>query len=471
MPRPSFRAALLLTLLFMPSEALLSRELQYSRFQLENGLTVILHEDRRLPLVAVNLWYHVGSKDEPPGRSGFAHLFEHLMFMGTEAVPDRDFDTIMESAGGSNNATHLADRTNYFESGPAISSRRSSGSRPTAWRHWGSHGPGEARHPARRRPERAAPELREPPYGKGELEIPRLLYPKGHPYHHPVIGSHEDLDRGERRGREGLLPGLLRPRKRDTRHRWRHRSRAREEPRREALRPDTARPGSSQEAAATSSAPPGNRALPGGGRRGAAPERLRLAFAPIYAEGDADLDVLATLIAGGKSSRLYETLVYEKKTAQEVAAYQSSRLLGSELRILVHARPGCSQDEIEADVDREIERLRADGPTQREVDRARNRIETTFWQGLQSVSERADLLNTYQFHFGDPGSHRPRPRPLRCRHSGDGPPLGPRCPRPGLAPDPEGDSEEGVSSRTRLVLLMAATIPSQLLLPAHAPGR
>ena len=95
-----------------------AQEVPFERFQLENGLTVIFHEDHTLPLVAVNLWYYVGAKDEPPGRSGFAHLFEHLMFMGTEKHPEGEFDRITEEVGGSNNATTSADRTNYFESGP-----------------------------------------------------------------------------------------------------------------------------------------------------------------------------------------------------------------------------------------------------------------------------------------------------------------------------------------------------------------
>ena len=389
----------------MSSEALLSRELQYSRFQLENGLTVILHEDRRLPLVAVNLWYIVGSKDEPAGRSGFAHLFEHLMFMGTEAVPYPGFDSIMESSGGSNNASTSSDRTNYFESGPSHLLETFlylEADRMAALGKFMDQSKLDTQRGVVRNERRQSYENR--PYGKAFLEIPRLLYPKGHPYHHPVIGSHEDLEAATVEDVKGFFQ-------------------------------DFYDPGNATLAIAGDIDPARARSLVekhfGRMPRGPAPPRKPPQPPPrlqgtvrfqvedavelplsvfvwhspaVYAEGDADLDVLATVIAGGKSSRLYATLVYEKKTAQEVAAYQSSRLLGSELRILVHARPGSSQDEIEAEVDREIERLRADGPTQREVDRARNRIETSFWQGLQSVSERADLLNTYQFHFGDPGA-------------------------------------------------------------------
>src|SRR4029077_1540129 len=93
--------------------------IKYEKFKLDNGMTVILHEDHTLPVVAVNTWYRVGAKDEPPGRSGFAHLFEHLMFMGTKRVPGNDFDNIMEAGGGSNNTPTSYDRPNYFSTGPS----------------------------------------------------------------------------------------------------------------------------------------------------------------------------------------------------------------------------------------------------------------------------------------------------------------------------------------------------------------
>ena len=118
--KTSIRAGAVLAALIvaLPGNFAAAQEIAFERYTLDNGLTVILHEDHRLPRVAVDLWYYVGSKDEPNGRSGFAHLFEHLMFMGTKNVPIGQFDNIMEGAGGSNNATTSSDRTNYFESGP-----------------------------------------------------------------------------------------------------------------------------------------------------------------------------------------------------------------------------------------------------------------------------------------------------------------------------------------------------------------
>ncbi|MBK8936739.1 MAG: insulinase family protein [Polyangiaceae bacterium] len=158
-------------------------------------MTVILSEDRSVPLVAVNVMVKVGSRFEKDKRSGFAHLFEHLMFMGTDRVPTGAFDTLMESEGGWNNAWTSEDRTDYFEVGPAHTlplllwleaDRLSSlGASMTQEKL-------DAQRKVVRNERRERSENK--PYGKIELRLPELLYPKGHPYHHPVIGSHEDLE-------------------------------------------------------------------------------------------------------------------------------------------------------------------------------------------------------------------------------------------------------------------------------------
>jgi len=173
-----------------------SQEIPFTRYRLPNGLLVILLEDHRLPLVAVNLWYQVGSKDEPAGRSGFAHLFEHLMFMGTDGVPYPQFDAMMERAGGWNNATTSEDRTNYFESGAKNLLPTFLYLEADRMATLGVSMTGEklgAQRDVVRNERRQSYENR--PYGKAFLELPRLLYPEGHPYREPVIGSHEDLER------------------------------------------------------------------------------------------------------------------------------------------------------------------------------------------------------------------------------------------------------------------------------------
>jgi len=168
-----------LLLPLMQPLTLTAQKIPFDRYHLPNGLTVILHEDHRLPLVSVNLWYYVGAKDEPPGRSGFAHLFEHLMFMGTEKVPYPQFDVVMEKFGGSNNASTSRDRTNYFETGPSnlletfllLEADRMAalGSSMTQEKL-------DAQRKVVRNERRQSYETR--PYGKAHLKIPGQMYPE-----------------------------------------------------------------------------------------------------------------------------------------------------------------------------------------------------------------------------------------------------------------------------------------------------
>jgi len=388
-----------------------AQEIPFTRTRLDNGLTVILHEDHRLPLVSVNLWYYVGAKDEPPKRSGFAHLFEHLMFMGTEKVPTGEFDTRMERRGGSNNATTSSDRTNYFETGPSdlldlflfLEADRMAGLGKAMTLEKLDVQRGVVRNERRQNYENR-------PYGGAQLVIPKAMYPDGHPYREPTIGSHEDLESasvedvvsffdqfyfagnaslviaGDFDSNEALKlvdkhfgklpkrPALVRPKVEP--------AKLEDTVQREVF--DAVR-------------------LP----------LLTLVWhsPAFYKAGDAEMDILADVLGGGKSSRLYRKLVYEKELAQSVDVYQYSRLLGGEFRIEVYARPGASNDEnraklaeIEKLVDEEIAKLQAEGPTKREVDRARNKMETGFWTNLESLARKADLLNGYQFYFDDPGA-------------------------------------------------------------------
>src|SRR5499427_1359694 len=170
-------------------------ELQYTQFTMPNGLTVILHEDHSVPLVTVNMWYHVGSSRERPGRTGFAHLFEHLMFMGSGHVKPGEFDNLLEAAGGDNNGSTENDRTNYWINVPSnalelalfLESDRmgyllDSMTPKTV----------DAQRDVVKNERRQSVENR--PYGTAEVVIlGEMLYPEGHPYHWPVIGYMPDL--------------------------------------------------------------------------------------------------------------------------------------------------------------------------------------------------------------------------------------------------------------------------------------
>jgi predicted Zn-dependent peptidase len=377
-------------------------KIDFEKLVLPNGLTVILHTDRSSPLVAVDLWYHVGSKDEAPGRTGFAHLFEHLMFMGSKNAPYPSFDAIMESWGGHNNGTTSNDRTNYYEIGPrnlletflwleadrlatlpvVISDEELTKQRKVVQN--------ERRQSYENRP-----------YGRAELLIPEALYPPDHPYHWPVIGSHADLEAASvddvrqffarfylPSNASLVIAGDFDPaearRLVDRYFGW--------QPRRERPRAPTPPPAA---LAANRDVTVADRVqLP----------RLRLCWhsPALFAPGDADLDLAAHVIAGGKSSRLYRTLVFERRIAQDVFAYQSSQMLGSLFHVGATAKPGHDLDEIQRAVEDELARLAADGPTPAEVDRARNTHLADFYKSLDHLQTRADLLNHYQHLLGDP---------------------------------------------------------------------
>ena len=234
--------AALLSLLFMTT----ALHVPIERYVLPNGLVVILHEDHRLPNVVVDLTFRVGSKDEKPGRTGFAHLFEHLMFMGTKNVPNGRFDAILEGAGGYDNASTDEDYTNYFDSGPSnlletflwLEADRLS-SLPDDM----TKAKVDLQRDVVKNERREVYENR--PYGRAELALPDKLYPPGHPYHHPVIGSHADLERRQRRRRQGVLPRVLRAVERVARHQRRLLAGGRPAAGRQVLRVDAQAPGAS----------------------------------------------------------------------------------------------------------------------------------------------------------------------------------------------------------------------------------
>ena len=381
-----------------------AQEIEYTRYQLDNGLTVILHQDKSVPLVAVNLWYYGGSQDEPVKRSGFAHLFEHLMFMGTENVPYPQFDQTMERYGGSNNATTSSDRTNYFERGPKelldlflfLEADRMAGLGKAMTLDKLNAQREVVRNERRQRYENQ-------PYGRVQTVLPHLLYPKGHPYREPVIGSHEDLEAATVDDVKRFFDQFYFPANAslvvggdfevDEAKRLveKHFGSLGKAPDLKRAEPKTAELTSVVRETMTDAVE--------------LPLVISAWHSPgFYQAGDADLDVLADCLSGGKSSRLYKRLVYEKRLAQSVQAYQLSRLLGSEFRVAVFVRPGVSLDEVEAEVDSIIETVRSEGPTDREVARARNTIETMFWRELEGLGRRIDLLNRYQFYYGDPGA-------------------------------------------------------------------
>jgi zinc protease len=378
--------------------------ISFSKYQLSNGLTVILHEDHSLPIVAVNLWYRVGSKDEKPGRTGFAHLFEHLMFTGSKHVPGNAIDLIMESAGGSNNADTENDRTSYYDIAPSQLLETLlwiEADRLTTLDDVTTRKQLDLQRDVVRNERRQQYENR--PYGRAHLVIPEEMYPASHPYHWPVIGSHRDLEAATVADVQAffrryyvpanaslVVAGDFRPAQArkwiDRYFGWIPRA---PEPEHGAARPATL---------ARSKV----RVLRD---RVQLPRVYHVYHSPAaYQPGDAEADLLARVMAGGKNSRLYKSLVYEQRIAQDVSAFQDSHRLGSLFYVIATAKPGHALAEVERAIDAEIDKLRRAPASPRELQRVRNGIEMAFFQSLEQVEQRARTLNGYEYFYGDPGA-------------------------------------------------------------------
>ncbi len=376
----------------------------FEKYELKNGLTVILSEDRAVPMVAVNIMVKVGSHHEAKGRTGFAHLFEHLMFMGTARVPTGKFDQWMENEGGWNNAWTSEDRTDYFDVAPAhtlplllwLEADRltSLGTNMTQEKL-------EAQRKVVRNERRQTSENK--PYGKVELRLPELLYPPGHPYHHPVIGSHEDLEAATVEDVKKFFAdyyaannlSLVVVGDFD----------------KASVKADIERLFGGLTRANVPSAPVAKApALGKIVRETMIEENIQLPkiimawhSPPRFAPGDAELDVLSNILDRGKTSRLYKALVFDKELAQSVNVSQSSQDLSSVYQIEAIARPGVKLDDLEQEIDKVLKAVLDKGVTAAEVERAKNDYETMFVTQLESVPAKASTLNSYQTFANDPG--------------------------------------------------------------------
>ena len=376
---------------------------QAEKYTLPNGMEVILSPKRGLPMVAVNLWYHVGPANEAPGRTGFAHLFEHMMFQSSKHVPEDAYIAMLQSAGASDvNGTTSFDRTNYYATVPAnqvelvlwLESDRMGYLLDKLDAAVLANQQDVVRNERRQSREG-------PPYGMADEAMYQTLFPKGHPYYGVIIGSHEDiqaakLDDVQRFFREFYAPnnatlalvgdfdaaqmkaliqkyfGSLR-------------------------RGPAVAPLKVEQPRITSE------------RRKVVQARVQLPrvtmawLTPaLYKPGDAEADFTAQILGGGRSSRLYKKLVYEKQIAQDVSAVQSSMQLTSVFEIEATARPGHTAEELEKAIDEELAAMRARPPDAAEMERARNIVETSIIGSLESIGGLADRLNTYNHHTGRP---------------------------------------------------------------------
>ncbi|HXL84248.1 MAG TPA: pitrilysin family protein [Casimicrobiaceae bacterium] len=379
----------------------------YEKYRLANGLEVILSQDRTLPLVAVDIWYHVGAANEEPGRTGFAHLFEHMMFTGSKHVPRGVADKLLEGVGGTDsNASTSFDRTNYFDTVPSNQLELA------LWIHADRMGylldsldqaALSNQQDVVRNERRQSYENR--PYGIVDEAVFHALFPPGHPYRPAIIGSHVDIQAAALADVRDFFKRYYRPNnatltlvgdfdtavaKRLVQKYFGSFKRGPEVP-----KPVVVTPALTSEKRLTVSDQ-------------IELERLDLAWltAPKFKPGDAELTIAGYILAGGKSSRLYKKLVYELQVAQEVSAGQDANGLTSIFEIEAIARSGHTAAELQPLIDAELDRLAAEAPTAAEVEAARNQIERSLYQSLQKVggsNGRADLLNMYNHYTGDPG--------------------------------------------------------------------
>jgi zinc protease len=377
----------------------------YQTFTLPNGLQVLLHEDHSVPIVSVNMWYHVGSGDERPGRTGFAHLFEHIMFMGSQHVPTGDFDQRLEAAGAENNGSTTEDRTNYYEDGPAnaltlmlwLDSDRMGYLIPEMTTEKVDLQRGVVQNERRQSYENQ-------PYGLAEENILKRLYPDQHPYHWPVIGSMADLDAASLADVKQFFKTYYTPNNAtlviggD-------------------IDPAAARRLVERYFGDVPRGPEVKRATPpafslSNDVYGTLEDRVQLprvyntwhtvrAFSP----DDASLSALTQILAGGKTSRLYKRLVYELQIANQVVAFQDGGRLDGKVEIFATAKPGHPLDELQKVIDEEVKKIAEQGPTDRELERVKNSSEADFVGGMERVggfSGKANQLNYYNYFVGTP---------------------------------------------------------------------
>ncbi|MEP6703388.1 MAG: pitrilysin family protein [Acidobacteriota bacterium] len=376
--------------------------IKIKEYQLKNGLRVVLHEDKSTPLVAVSTWYHVGSKNEELGRTGFAHLFEHMMFQGSKNY-NTDYFTPLQEAGGNVNGTTNQDRTWYYETVPSnflelalmLEADRLGGLIEAMTQEKLDNQRDVVKNERRQRVDNQ-------PYGTAFEKIGAIMYPKGHPYNWTTIGSMEDLqaatlddvknffrryyvpnntvlvlsgDFNEKQAR-GWVEKYFGPIAKGG----------------EITRPNNPMPKLDKEIRTTV-----EDTVP-------LPRRFMVWHSvPQYSADEPALDLLGYILSTGRTSRLQSNLIYGKEMAQQVGAFNGTNEIAGTFQIQATARPGKSLDDIEKEINAEIERIKKEPPTADEMARAKNSNESQTVFGLQTVLGKASQLGNYTGYLNKPG--------------------------------------------------------------------
>ena len=380
-------------------------QIPIERHALDNGLRIVLSRDPRAPLVAVNLWYDVGSKHEKPGKTGFAHLFEHMMFQGSANVEKGQHFSLVQAAGGTLNASTWLDRTNYFETLPGhelelalwLEADRMASLLPAMTQEKLDNQRDVVKNERRW-------SVDNQPYGSWDERMQALMYPESHPYHHSTIGSMEDLSAASLDDVREFFATYYAPNNAVL----------------------TVAGDFESDAALTMierhfGPIPANATLPGAPDTSVAPllghevretvpdqvplPRIYLAhrMPPFGTDAFDALDVSADILGAGRASRLYASLVRGQRLAQDVSVFTFPFVGGATMFALwATARPGVAPEALEAATVAELDRLASDGPTDADLERVRNLHASQVAGSLERVSERADRLSMYTCLFDEP---------------------------------------------------------------------
>jgi zinc protease len=378
--------------------------IEYKKFKLKNGLEVVLHERNSLPIVSVNLWYKVGSANEVKGKTGFAHLFEHMMFQGSENVPKEKHFKYIQEAGGSLNGSTSVDRTNYYNTVPSnslemvlwLESDRMGYMLPSLTEDKLNNQKDVVMNERRQRYENQ-------PYGMAWEKVFSNLYEQNHPYHWPTIGWMKDIEEFKIEDVIDFFEQYYSPQNAslviagninieetiklvenyfgDIPNR------------KTGIIPKS---GSAVLAESKKIELEDNVQLP----------RLYIAWHSdkLYGNDDAKLDVLSDVLSGSKNSRLYKTLVFEKQIAQDIFSFQYSAKLNGSFLIVATAKPGIKLDMLKETIFEEIELLIKSGIEEREISRSINGIKSSFIYSLQNIENFANHLNNYNCNLNEPNS-------------------------------------------------------------------
>ena len=376
-------------------------QIKFTEYKLKNGLTVIMHPDKSTPIVAVNVWYHVGSKNESPGRTGFAHLFEHMMFQGAQKYSD-GYLSAMDELGANVNGTTNEDRTYYYETVPSnfleralyLEADRMGGLLAAMTQEKLDNQRDVVKNERRQRIDNV-------PYGTASERIGEIMYPEEHPYHHSVIGSMADLSAASLDDVKGFFRQYYVPNNatlvvsgdydEKQAKEWVEKYFGSIAKGADIVRPNQPEPKLNGEIRKTyEEVVP----LP----------RLTMVWhsVPQYAPDEAALDMLGSILSSGRGSRLQNDLVYGKELAQIVAAYNGTNEIAGLFQITALAKPGKSLDEIEKEINSEIERIKQTPPTQEEMTRALNTREASAIYSLQTVLGKGRQLSDYAGYLNKP---------------------------------------------------------------------